>query len=649
MAIVKLNDNVCDLTWATQRIPDVYVAVREVIMNAIDAQAKTIVIGIGDDGLSFTVDDDGYGIPSHDLYLLVGQTAGIKLNKLKEIVINDLATSKKNCRGRAYGSRGDALLCLSIVASVRIESCHYLKNIRYRKVFEKNRVVFNGRIQSSKCAHGTHVAIDNLFGNVPVRQRQIRPLRARVLAFVQSLLRKYTIVHDSITFKLVDSNVQVRLLRYPAYSTPMDLFTRVCGSISFSQPQKISWCNGTTTINGFLAFFNFESTSNTRGNYLAQVKRVAQSFSSISFRSHWFNSFELECQSYIAVHLSKAPMQCNQLWPILIIDVVILEHEYDIVDSCIILRNAEMLRDDFNTFLHRILPITASKSPPTPNIAESAMTQLNNEFVDAIWTRTVDVHQQLNKPSTRERIKPIFSSMKTQSSQQSRYFRTTQKPQARKRRKLSAKHLSQNLGVFVQTTKTSRKLSLQLSKSTLCNVNVLGQVDRKFILFSTKTSPMLVCAIDQHAADERVRLEELEDKYLTQSMFPRAELVEPEDLQLNPMEEAVVKDEHGTLAQWGFEINATTMTLYTAPFVECRQAQIDDCLEYITLLCESRTVRPPVITRLLHSRACRSAIMFGDSLSHRACELLLQQLSKCRLPFQCAHGRPSIAPLVQLN
>lgn len=41
--------------------------------------------------------------------------------------------------------------------------------------------------------------------------------------------------------------------------------------------------------------------------------------------------------------------------------------------------------------------------------------------------------------------------------------------------------------------------------------------------------------------------------------------------------------------------------------------------------------------------------MFEDRLSHDQCDRLIQQLSRTRFPFMCAHGRPSMVPLVILN
>ncbi|TLS22574.1 uncharacterized protein PpBr36_06425 [Pyricularia pennisetigena] len=58
---------------------------------------------------------------------------------------------------------------------------------------------------------------------------------------------------------------------------------------------------------------------------------------------------------------------------------------------------------------------------------------------------------------------------------------------------------------------------------------------------------------------------------------------------------------------------------------------------------------PPGILELINSRACRSAIMFGDPLLTEDCRHLLDRLAKCVFPFQCAHGRPSMVPLLELG
>jgi hypothetical protein len=54
------------------------------------------------------------------------------------------------------------------------------------------------------------------------------------------------------------------------------------------------------------------------------------------------------------------------------------------------------------------------------------------------------------------------------------------------------------------------------------------------------------------------------------------------------------------------------------------------------------------IRRVLVSKACRGAIMFGDKLSRHQCDQVVSALIACALPFQCAHGRPTLVPLLRL-
>ncbi|KAG7309589.1 hypothetical protein JYU34_004053 [Plutella xylostella] len=58
---------------------------------------------------------------------------------------------------------------------------------------------------------------------------------------------------------------------------------------------------------------------------------------------------------------------------------------------------------------------------------------------------------------------------------------------------------------------------------------------------------------------------------------------------------------------------------------------------------------PKSIMNLVFSEACRYAIKFGDKLSHAECTKLLRDLSECKTPFQCAHGRPVMAVITELK
>ncbi|TFK85447.1 hypothetical protein K466DRAFT_494735 [Polyporus arcularius HHB13444] len=55
---------------------------------------------------------------------------------------------------------------------------------------------------------------------------------------------------------------------------------------------------------------------------------------------------------------------------------------------------------------------------------------------------------------------------------------------------------------------------------------------------------------------------------------------------------------------------------------------------------------PQELVNLINSKACRGAIMFNDMLTMEQCKSLISRLSETALPFQCAHGRPSLVPLL---
>ena len=41
--------------------------------------------------------------------------------------------------------------------------------------------------------------------------------------------------------------------------------------------------------------------------------------------------------------------------------------------------------------------------------------------------------------------------------------------------------------------------------------------------------------------------------------------------------------------------------------------------------------------------------MFNDELTRDQCQTIVARLAKCKFPFQCAHGRPSLVPLVDVR
>ena len=190
------------------------------------------------------------------------------------------------------------------------------------------------------------------------------------------------------------------------------------------------------------------------------------------------------------------------------------------------------------------------------------------------------------------------------------------------------------------------------------SVRTLEQVDRKFF---PAVSGHVLYLCEQHAADERCRLEALQSRL---QAHPEEVLVsrphaQPQQLDLGPAEEAVVLAYRARLEQWGWRLGLgrgaeggqSGARLLASPEVLGESLTPADLREFAEQLEASSgaDALPPSVQRLLNSKACRSAIMFGEALDRGATAGLFRSLVQTALPFHCAHGRPTLVPLVDLS
>lgn len=242
----------------------------------------------------------------------------------------------------------------------------------------------------------------------------------------------------------------------------------------------------------------------------------------------------------------------------------------------------------------------------------------------------------------------------------------------------------------------------RLSKEGLRNARVVNQVDDKFILIKMKEAGGdVLVLVDQHAADERIRIEGLLEDYFkppnpalqfsgigypASGLQPGAtvEILEkPISFEVDANEAQKLRLKQQYFARWGvcFGLRRSStpgrlmvsITALSPGIVErCKlepkliinlirkelYASLDKSSAATTTSNSSAPHTgedwlerihniPQSILGMLNSRACRSAVMFNDTLSLAECRLLINKLSKTRFPFICAHGRPSMIPLVE--
>ncbi|KAM3871356.1 DNA mismatch repair protein Mlh3 [Diretmus argenteus] len=229
----------------------------------------------------------------------------------------------------------------------------------------------------------------------------------------------------------------------------------------------------------------------------------------------------------------------------------------------------------------------------------------------------------------------------------------------------------------------------RFSKAMIHSMKVINQVDKKFLAClintrdqetatNTETEGNLLVLVDQHAAHERVRLENLvadsyeddpdapeERRLCSSTIFPPLEIsVTEEELRLlsscQPHFRGLgLEVEFSQAGDPKALVGKVPLCFMEKESNELRRGRasvikaiVKEYLrEQIELLRSAGRVRgtlPLTVLKVLASLACHGAIKFNDSLSRDECCSLVASLSSCQLPFQCAHGRPSIVPLVDV-
>lgn len=224
-------------------------------------------------------------------------------------------------------------------------------------------------------------------------------------------------------------------------------------------------------------------------------------------------------------------------------------------------------------------------------------------------------------------------------------------------------------------TQRSRRETVRLRKETLSDVQVLGQSDCKFIVCYTRKSasqssvePMILI-FDQHAVDERIWLESVTSKWFSsKGKFDHVAVNQSITVKLSgKSNESLIEKCPGVFLKFGLKGKALpsqgSMVITAVPeillkscsndvsslqFIGKLEQLVRYILEAIESNCSATAAIPPVLFQCLASRACHGAIRFGDKLTTSQCQNLIRKLRHCDLPFQCAHGRPCVAPITSL-
>ena len=231
-----LPDSVANQIAAGEVIQRPASVVKELVENAIDAEAEEIHVLITDAGKTcIQVIDDGKGMSETDARLSFERHATSKIREAADLFAL-----------RTMGFRGEALASIAAVAQVELRTCVEGEELGTKLVIAGSKVESQEAIS---CPKGSNFCVKNLFFNVPARRKFLKSNQTE-LSNILTEFERIALVNPNVSFTLYHNDAE--LFNLPA----IQLRQRIMGVFGKKINQDLLSLDVDTTmvrISGFVA------------------------------------------------------------------------------------------------------------------------------------------------------------------------------------------------------------------------------------------------------------------------------------------------------------------------------------------------------------------------------------------------------------
>ncbi len=182
--------------------------VKELVENAIDAQADKIEINISQAGKTLIqVIDNGIGMSETDARLAFERHATSKISSVEDLF--NITTK---------GFRGEALASIASVAHVELRTRREEDPIGTKVIIEGGKFISQEPVN---CAKGSNFMVKNLFFNIPARRRFLKSDNTEFKHILNVFFRlaiahpgiEFTLHHNNqVIYKLIRSSLKERII-----------------------------------------------------------------------------------------------------------------------------------------------------------------------------------------------------------------------------------------------------------------------------------------------------------------------------------------------------------------------------------------------------------------------------------------------------
>ena len=636
--------------------------VEECVCNSIDAGATkvSVVVDTGST-LAITVSDNGRGMSVRDV-----RDVGRRYHTSKCHDLQDLSDNIKT-----LGFRGEALASMSDLSVLEVTSRAAGSFETYTRISTKagTATLACGPARYQLPKAGTVITARDLFHNHPVRRNMIRRNLQKQLDDARARVYRLALIHPAVGVSLTEFNGRRKeLMRLPPGRSLLSALSDAFGSALASSLVPVGLTVGPFRARGYVTPSN-RALNSPEVQFLYVNRRFVKKTPLHKAVKDAFNAARDPYES------RRGPVTAppgGHPGYVLCLDCSPSEYDvtYDVEKTLIEFRDWEMPLRVLNEALREAWPPIKEKEKepdplePPPQTREPPVTPPPAVAVGGTETPSKDANGNCIccPPLARRRLGvPSMGTADDDDAficQTIEPFEDAPPPQQQQQpqppndvRSLLATWKNPVPAEMYQPSMPSSAANAVVTRESLENATVLTQWGKKFVLIRSASGDLF--ALDQHASDERLRLENLRrDLTVRGDAVTSKVLPHPVPCELSAAELATLRANASSAHRWGWrweddDAGGGGVSLTGTPAIEGTTLGGEALGEYLREIAAVglTSAPPPALHRLLASKACRGAIMFGDMLRRRECVALLEELRKTQLPLQCAHGRPTAALL----
>jgi len=578
--------------------------VKELIENSVDAEATEIRVIVRRAGKSLIqVIDDGIGIPPEDIAIAFQRHTSSKIRS-----ISDLETLS------TLGFRGEALASIAAVSKLEITSRTALNDKGIELFIEGGKITRRSEIA---CPIGTNIKVKNIFYNLPARQKFLKK-DATELGHITDIIQRFSLAYPERHFIYRHNDLDI--LNCPVTDDLKTTVFHIYGKKIASNMEFIDSTEKNTKfkIYGLLGH--------------PQISKKNRTYSSLFINRRYIISDVLNR----AIEEAYEGTLMTSKYPFF---VIFINLDPSIIDFNVHPKKLHVRFENEDLIYNRVYNIIRSFIEDL--FIKKEVRYISTELGDFASS---DVKNQSKTIKTSLKIKQDEG--KRGSTTETELLEKEEPIQLR----LNDDILKDDLdSKSLSDTILRRKYIDSKSLPRLRLISYTGQLNNKtYVVLEgiNENNEEGFFILDQHAASERITKEKLINAYEA-TKVSRQNLISPLKIEVSPSEKFFLEENLDQIKKLGFnfeQFGGTTFVLRDIPTIMGKIPDINiinEIISDITVIGKDKSFSE-IKEEIINYLACHKSIRGGDELSLKDIKDLLINLGKCKNPYHCAHGRPTL-------